>query len=116
MRYTTTPNAMVNTPGPRPPNQVLISTTKNGMAAPLLPIMGTRSREAVDQTTAATAIPYRRYQWVVRTIKESPPRRRGKQRTLPRSVQTMRHRIDFSCPLVLRPVFDHLGHFSFCPG
>ena len=66
--------AMVNTPGPRPPNQVLISTTKNGMAAPLLPISGTRSSAAVDSTMAATAIPYRRDQWFALTITESPRR------------------------------------------
>ena len=40
---------MVNTPGPRPPNQVLINTAKNGMVAPLRPIAGTRSSDAVDQ-------------------------------------------------------------------
>ena len=76
----TTPRAMVNAPGPRPPNQALISTAKNGMVAPLLPIAGTRSSEAVDQTTAATAIPYRRDQWFVLTITESPRRSRGKNR------------------------------------
>ena len=59
---------MANIPGPSPPNHVLIRTAKNGMVAPLRPITGTRSSELVDQTMAATAIPYRRDQWFVLTI------------------------------------------------
>src|SRR5262249_54475097 len=69
--------AMVNAAGPRPPNQALISTAKNGIVAPLLPIASTSSKEAVDQTTAAAAIPERSDQWVVLTITESPRQSRG---------------------------------------